>query len=1312
MVMLLLHVALSSTPSTQIQALHDLYNSTNGVEWNWHGGVKWDFSLPTPCISNWAYITCDANMNITSVIGNETGINMIGTLPPSIGNLSTLQILSFQHNPHLDGTLPDSLGSLSNLTSLVLTQSGLNGRIPSSLENLRELQYLVLSDNFLTSTVPPAIMISLRKLVQLNLANNYLSGFISPSYFEMPNLESLLLHRNLFQSTLPFNIGYGPKLSVLVLSENQLYGSIPPSLMNSTSLVAVYLGFNELNGSIPSIPFNTVTPLTFLTLNSNNLFGELPSSLVYAKNLANIYLDSNRFTGSLPSTWGDLSELILFSVGNNSLSGSIPVSYGQLKKLEIFNVSSNKFSGSIGSTVSSLTSLSAVYLQNNRFVGTLDGLVDPTLQLTLETIDLSNNAFSSSIPDSIFQLPKLSIIAAVKNCLEGSLPNSVCLTNRTLQVIALDGLFSATTCISRIFPELPQVRSFTLRNPLEGSVPSCLFTDFKELTTIHLSGNGIRGSIPNIVNITSPKLMDLVLSHNRLTSTIPLAVQRHKWSDLDLSFNKLTGYLDDRISSFEGVDDSLKLTINRLSGGVPSNLRNAVDINILTGNMFSCDSKKTNLPKHDKTVESYECGSNSINDALIGWLVITMAIFMIVLIVLYRKFCYFPEKVLKFLNKLERSVLSYWELYTGGAAATFYDQPLEELNELGVVYREVRRWCVRLTAIMLVVFLPVYPSLSKYYGSYAKAYAWSVSLGYITGETPAVVGIVLLSLFLTSIYFRPLVNYNKANVYYLLARMTVKAKKIYKANFIRQLSKNTEENRNSKKNKSKYDSFRSKQGSDEMVKMVAHCIWYTRITLLLLINASVVLAVNMSYIYAISTSLSGIAKQIIAFGISLYKLAWNEVVILAFEMVKRNQFSSGRLNVILKNMVDKNIEEHDLANVEMEGNVYSVLAANMTWLSIFNNIIAPFIAVAFISPDCFYYTIYPAQSVEATYSINACDFGVADSGQIIYDCRLLRQSASTSYTPPFIYSYQCSSTLLTSFAEIFIYRYVIGSIVIPLGYLVLKLVQEYAFKRYGGKDSRLYRLATAALPSPLRPSAFLPVEKPSIVCGIESKFLNLESLMVNLITDIAIMLTFGAVFPPLAIVGCISVIITTYFTQLQLGRVVVLARTQDYLQEYLDRIISECSSVRGLLVHSLKSLSVLLAAFWSLFLFDAWGDKNGLLESIWVIIFMPTIPGFIAAGNIAYNSMTQKSISLLKNNESVVPQSYQDRDSNAFAVSESAPSGQAIIVHNHVVVRPGEPTDGGEVLARRGTLEVEMGRMRTGQYHDQKEPSTMNPMTR
>jgi hypothetical protein len=58
------------------------------------------------------------------------------------------------------------------------------------------------------------------------------------------------------------------------------------------------------------------------------------------------------------------------------------------------------------------------------------------------------------------------------------------------------------------------------------------------------------------------------------------------------------------------------------------------------------------------------------------------------------------------------------------------------------------------------------------------------------------------------------------------------------------------------------------------------------------------------------------------------------------------------------------------------------------------------------------------------------------------ECVLLPelQQTTTSYTPPFSYSYQCASSLLTSYVPVFIYSYTISGVLIPaLFYMFLIL---------------------------------------------------------------------------------------------------------------------------------------------------------------------------------------------------------------------------------------------------------------------------------
>lgn len=63
-------------------------------------------------------------------------------------------------------------------------------------------------------------------------------------------------------------------------------------------------------------------------------------------------------------------------------------------------------------------------------------------------------------------------------------------------------------------------------NYLEGTIPACVW-NMSHLNTLHLNANGFSGSLHEIAP-HSP-LIDLKLSHNRLTGSIPVSIQERQF---------------------------------------------------------------------------------------------------------------------------------------------------------------------------------------------------------------------------------------------------------------------------------------------------------------------------------------------------------------------------------------------------------------------------------------------------------------------------------------------------------------------------------------------------------------------------------------------------------------------------------------------------------------------------------------------------------------------------------------------------------------------------------------------------------------
>eukprot|EP00981_Chlorochromonas_danica_P015910 scaffold14731_cov294-Ochromonas_danica.AAC.1 len=188
-----------------------------------------------------------------------------------------------------------------------------------------------------------------------------------------------------------------------------------------------------------------------------------------------------------------------------------------------------------------------LFLRGNELSGSLSGTFTSLSTPSLVYLDLSNNRFSGAFPASDFaQLTKLNTLAAVENCFTGTISSDLCKASK-LQVAALDGLSAAPSCrratLSSSDGTLSSwVPSYVMgKHAVHGSLPSCLFQELNVLVTLHLSGNSLKGTIPDLAKHSL--LSDLSLSHNELSGTVPDSVQSNSWINLDLSFNKLTGIL-------------------------------------------------------------------------------------------------------------------------------------------------------------------------------------------------------------------------------------------------------------------------------------------------------------------------------------------------------------------------------------------------------------------------------------------------------------------------------------------------------------------------------------------------------------------------------------------------------------------------------------------------------------------------------------------------------------------------------------------------------------------------------------------------
>ncbi|MBW2732431.1 MAG: hypothetical protein JRH20_08540 [Deltaproteobacteria bacterium] len=138
-------------------------------------------------------VSRDGPLGITAMTA-EPGAELVGEIPPELGHLSNLEVLSLG-GQFLTGTIPLELGQLSRLKTLALLDNNLTGDIPSTLGELTSLEVLVFYRNRLTGTLPPELG-QLSDLVVLGLNDNQLSGDVPAEFVTLTNLRELNLGSN------------------------------------------------------------------------------------------------------------------------------------------------------------------------------------------------------------------------------------------------------------------------------------------------------------------------------------------------------------------------------------------------------------------------------------------------------------------------------------------------------------------------------------------------------------------------------------------------------------------------------------------------------------------------------------------------------------------------------------------------------------------------------------------------------------------------------------------------------------------------------------------------------------------------------------------------------------------------------------------------------------------------------------------------------------------------------------------------------------------------------------------------------------
>ncbi|XP_027939890.1 probable LRR receptor-like serine/threonine-protein kinase At3g47570 [Vigna unguiculata] len=469
------------------------------------------------------------------------GVNdLVGTIPPSLGNLSSLQNIFLARN-HLVGSIPHVLGRLSNLKIVNLALNSLSGVVPDSLYNLSNIQILALANNQLSGILPSKMQLGFPNLQAFLFGANQFSGTFPSSVSNITGLQAFDISYNGFSGPIPPTFGSLNKLQMLNLCYNS-FGSgrardldFLLSLTNCTHLRILHLDGNGFGGAVPGLIGNFSTYLSILTMGLNQISGTIPEGIWQLIGLTDIDMGENYLQGTIPDSIGRLKNLVGLDLEENKLSGNIPTAIGNLTILSELSLHSNSFVGGIPLSLKYCTRLERFSVSTNNLNGDIPNQTFGNFE-GLVKLDLSYNSFTGSIPSEFENLKHLSVLYLQVNKFSGEIPEELGACSGLTKLVLQSNFFRGS--IPSFLGSLGSLEFLDLSNNNFSCTIPVELQKLSYLNTLNLSFNHLYGEVPTggvFNNVTAISLIgnkDLCggIPQLKLPACSKLPSNKHKWS--------------------------------------------------------------------------------------------------------------------------------------------------------------------------------------------------------------------------------------------------------------------------------------------------------------------------------------------------------------------------------------------------------------------------------------------------------------------------------------------------------------------------------------------------------------------------------------------------------------------------------------------------------------------------------------------------------------------------------------------------------------------------------------------------------------
>ena len=575
------------------------------------------------------------------------------------------------------------------------------------------------------------------------------------------------------------------------------------------------------------------------------------------------------------------------------------------------------------------------------------------------------------------------------------------------------------------------------------------------------------------------------------------------------------------VSSSSGAATQIILDINRLSGSLPSAFDDMYGIDVLDGNVFECGEGygSRRLPQHDPTRNTYICGADEFNRAMISVASISsfVGIVFIACILLSGQFSHLLDRYPKIKKMLLYLRLEFTLLREFIATAAVSSRAAAQMQPVGEKYQNIlefvdsfsllRDVCGRVILFSVFACLPVYIMLYSFtdkFSTHRDKYSWISTSVFLTGDIPAaILSVLWLSCCVVVVamiarrYCQECIDWAAAYEN-IMSLFSLQHGSRYEgvdsmdgSNLDQPLpgpfdSDATYDTQTLHSNFN--DSSSSKKSMTEVAKDGVSHFSYSLVVFIL--NVALAMAVNSFYVSIQSsdtvTASTKILCQVAMAGIKLF------------------------INMVVVKML--------IANISFSKSKARLHVAML----VFNSIVAPCLATALSNSSCFHELFVGSGSICSSYEFKACLEVDQDLVDGIYVTRCTHYSYPSfviDFDPAFTYNYSCGSAILRTYIPVFIYTYLIVGFCTPIFYYLLAMLPA---KYFPGAILR-------GVDAVLRPQDLIHSEAGDSK-GV-SAYIQGGSIQALHIQHITILLTFGLNSPLLAITIVLSLLVTTYMWQ-------------------------------------------------------------------------------------------------------------------------------------------------------------------------------------